>query len=118
MKKILASFGWARHGLHTVWKEESNFRLEVFIAILVITASVFFNLSRFEWIVAIASITIVLSGEVVNTVVEDLCNKIEPHHDPAIGKIKDMSGGFMLLVTVGAAIMGTFLFLPHVLALF
>ena len=118
MEKIYTSFGWARHGLYTVWKEEINFRREVFAGFLVIAASFYFNFSRVEWIIAIACITIVLIGEVVNTVVEDLCNKIEPHHDPMIGKVKDMAAGFMLLSLIGTSLMGLLLFGPHILALF
>lgn len=118
MNKILTSFTWAIHGLQTVWNEEINFRIDVFVGILVLAASFYFQFSRIEWIVAIACVTIVLTGEIANTVVEDLCNKIEPRHDPVIGKIKDMAAGFILLTSLGAAVMGAFLFLPHLLALF
>lgn len=118
MTRWLKSFGWARHGLRTVWQEEANFRIEVFFAFAVVALGIYFNFSRIEWIIAVACITIVLTGEIVNTVIEDLCNKIEPKQDPAIGKIKDMAAGFILLAAVGAAVMGIFLFLPHFLALF
>ncbi len=113
MKKWLKSFGWARNGLSTVWKEEANFRIELFAAFALIVFAAYFDFSVIEWVVVVAVITMVLTGEVVNTVVEDLCNKIEPRQDPAIGKIKDMAAGFVLLVSIGAGIMGSLLILAH-----
>lgn len=117
MRKWITSFGWARHGLYTVWQEEANFRIDVFFAFAVVALAIYFKFTQIEWIVAVACMTIVLSGEIVNTVIEDLCNKIEPRQDPAIGKIKDMAAGFILLAATGAGIIGVFLFLPHFLAL-
>ncbi len=113
MRKFLASFRWARHGLQTVWREEANFRTEIFLGVAMLAFAFLFDFSFIEWVIVIACITIVLAAEVVNTVIEDLCNKIEPHHDPAIGKIKDMAAAFVLLAVSGAGIMGALLIASH-----
>ena len=113
MRKFLASFRWAMHGLRTVWREEANFRTEILIGIVVLAIATWLNFTFIEWIVVTACITIVLAAEVVNTVVEDLCNKIEPHHDPVIGKIKDMAAAFVLLAVTGASVMGLLLIISH-----
>lgn len=115
MTKWYKSFGWARNGLATVWKEETNFRLEIFAAAILTALAFYYKFSLIEWVVVIAIITIVLTGEVVNTVIEDLCNKIEPKQDPAIGKIKDMAAGFVLLTSLGAGTMGALLIISHFL---
>lgn len=103
-------------GLRTVWREEANFRIEIFSTIVLLAFAIYFKFSVIEWTIAVAVVTIVLTGEVVNTVIEDLCNKIEPRQDPAIGKIKDMAAGFVLLAAMGAGIMGVLLILPHFFA--
>lgn len=115
MGRTIKSFGWAMNGLRTVWREEANFRIEIFSTIVLLGFATYFNFSAIEWTITVAIITIVLSGEVVNTVIEDLCNKIEPNQDPAIGKIKDMAAGFVLLAALGAGAMGVILILPHLL---
>ena len=115
MTKLFKSFVWAKNGLSAVWKEEENFRTELLCAAVLVVLAAYFNFSTIEWVIVVAIITIVLTGEIVNTVIEDLCNKIEPHQDPTIGKIKDMAAGFVLITSLGAGTMGTLLIVAHFL---
>lgn len=106
MNRLSKSFKWAISGLRTVWREEVNFRIEVSIATVVVLFGIYVNFLVLEWMIIIACIGAVLSAEMVNTAIEDLCNKIEPNTDVAIGKIKDVMGGFVLVVCITAAIIG------------
>lgn len=114
MAKLLKSFGWAMNGIQTVWSEEKNFRIESFIALAVIVLGFCFDFSTFEWVMIVSCIGAVLGAEMVNTAVEDLCNKVEPNTDPIIGKIKDMMGGFVLLVSMTAVIIGIIIFANYI----
>lgn len=113
MRRWMKSFGWALNGFKTVLREEANFQIELVFASVLILLAAYFDFSLIEWIVVIACVTIVLTGEIVNTVIEDLCNKIEPKQDPAIGKIKDMAAAFVLIAAAGAGLMGGLLILSH-----
>ncbi|HBB44488.1 MAG: diacylglycerol kinase [Parcubacteria group bacterium GW2011_GWA1_44_13] len=113
MNKLIKSFGWAINGLRTVWHEEVNFRIEVAIALAVVGGGTYLQFTKLEWAFIIVSICAVLSAEIVNTAVEDLCNKIEPNTDPIIGKIKDMMGGVVLLVCATSVIIGVMVFTNH-----
>lgn len=113
LQKSINSFVYAVRGLKSTWIEERNFRIEVVASLLVFFCVLFFKFTLFESLFCILGIALVLSAEIVNTVVEDLCNKVEPQHDPVIGKIKDMMASFVL-VSVGAAILiGTLVFYNH-----
>ena len=107
---MIKSFGWAMNGVRTVWREEVNFRIELFVGMAVVVLGFYFKLAIIEWVVIAGCITTVLSAEMVNTAIEDLCNKVEPNTDPAIGKIKDTMGGFVFIVALGAAIVGAMIF--------
>lgn len=109
------SFVFAWHGLVTVWKEELNFRIEVFISFFVIFYLVWFKFSFSESVACIIGITLVLISEIINTAVEDLCNKVEPNHDVFIGKIKDTMGAFVLISVLGALAIGVLVFYNHFL---
>ena len=113
MQKVIKSFGWATNGVRTTWREEVNFRIEILCAFGVIAAGVYLNFSKLEWAFIVACITAVLAAEMVNTAVEDLCNKVESNTDPVIGKIKDVMGGFVLIAVVGAVTIGTMVFSNH-----
>lgn len=110
MEGILKSFGWAMNGIRITWREEVNFRIESLIAFCVIVLGIFLRFSSAEWVIITGCIVAVLSAEMVNTAIEDLCNKIEPNADPVIGKIKDIMGGFVFIVILGAVIIGTMVF--------
>lgn len=111
MKKFLKSFGWARKGLGTVWKEERNFRIEAVMAVLVIVAGFIRDFAPVQWLFLIIAIALVLLAEIVNTAIEDICDVIEPNKSPAIGKIKDMMAAYVLFSSIVAAIIGLFIFL-------
>lgn len=101
------------NGLRTVWREEANFRIEVVIALVIVGAGFYLHFTKLEWAFIIVSICAVLSAEMVNTAVEDLCNKIEPNTNEIIGKIKDVMGGAVLLVCITSTIIGVMVITNH-----
>jgi diacylglycerol kinase (ATP) len=113
MQKLLKSIGWAVNGLYVVWQEERNFRLEILIAILVVCGGLYLGFTKLEWAFVLVCIFAVFCAEIINTAIEDLCNRVEPNTDPMIGKIKDMMGGFVLLVCIMSAIIGVMVFTNH-----
>lgn len=110
MNKLIKSFGWAISGVRTVWLEEINFRIEIAVALLVVAGGIYLNFSKIEWAFIIVCISAVLSTEILNTAIEDLCNKVEPNTDSVIGKIKDMMAGFVLVISFASVIVGTIIF--------
>ncbi len=114
MMKLIKSFGWAMNGLRTVWREEVNFRIEVCVAVVAVALAVWLNFGALGWILLWMCIIAVLASEMVNTAIEDLCDRVEPAHDPVIAKIKDIMAGFVLLVSAGAFIIGVTLFIGYI----
>lgn len=101
------------NGIRAAWREEVNFRIEILVAIGITLAGAYLNFSKLEWAFIVMCIAAVLAAEMINTAIEDLCNKVEPNTDPVIGKIKDMMGGFVLIIVVGAVIIGAMVFSNH-----
>ncbi|KND47870.1 MAG: diacylglycerol kinase (ATP dependent) [Parcubacteria bacterium C7867-006] len=118
LKKSLNSFGYALRGIKTTWQEENNFQIMSVITVAVLFIVFYFDFTLLESALVVISITVVLSFEMMNTAIEDLCNKIEPNQDPVIGKIKDISSGFVLLSSIGALIVGIIVFYSHFSYLF
>ena len=111
--RTIKSFKYAWNGLRTTWKEESNFRVEILAAFLVILSIFIFNFSLLESALLVFAITLVLVSEIINTIVEDLCNKIESNQDQVIGKIKDMAAAFVLLSSVCSVVIACLVFYSH-----
>lgn len=117
INKFFFSLKCAINGIKTVFKEEQNFKIEFFLGLLAILLGIILHITKIEMIIIILCITIILSAETVNTAIEDLCDKVEPHHDKTIGKIKDIMAGFVLIASMGSIIIGITMFLPKILVL-
>lgn len=109
----LRSLGHALRGFKNVWMEESNFRIITFFAVVALVVGYYFDFSILDFSICAVIITIVLVAEMINTAIEDLCNKIEPNQDPTIGKIKDISSAVVLVSSLGALASGFLVFYAH-----
>lgn len=113
LTKIYHSFLFSWNGLKTTWREEQNFRIEILIGVIVVFCIIFLKFSFIESLALIIAIILVLTAEIVNTAIEDLCNRVEPEHDFIIGKIKDTMAAFVLITALGSAIIGVIVFWHH-----
>ena len=113
MSKLLQSFKYAFAGLRLAWVEEANFRIQSACAVFVIVLGIVVNLSMFDFVLIVLVTSCVLTAEVFNTALEELCDKFQPTHDPHVAKIKDLSAAAVLLMSAGAIIIGALIFLPY-----
>lgn len=117
MKKFLKSFTHTLHGLQYAFKHEQNFRIEIFCAVAVIGCAFVFNISKLEWLVVIINIAAVLTAELFNTAIENLCNMIHRATHPFIKIIKDVSAAAVVVTALCAFVCGCIIFIPHIITL-
>ena len=106
-KNFLSSAKNAFFGIRAVVRRERNFRIQLFIAIAVVTACIFFQVSAQLFLWVAFAIFFVLSMELVNTAVEaviDLVCKNTPH--PLAKFAKDAAAGAVLLASAFAVVVG------------
>lgn len=114
-KKKIESVRYAIKGLSIAWREESNFRFEIYCAVLVLLLAYFLDLPQSEFLVVIFMLGFILTAEAFNTALEELCDKFQPTHDPHIAKIKDLSAAAVLISAVTAIMVGAIIFIPRIL---
>mgnify|MGYP001569788203 CR=1 FL=1 len=112
-KKILWSFGHAFRGLRSALQGGRNFKILILAAILIIAFAYYLHFTYLEFTVLILTIAVVLFGELINTALEQILNMLEPNHHPLVGKIKDMAAGSVLVLALGAFLVGILLFSLH-----
>jgi diacylglycerol kinase len=111
-KKFL-SFGDSLNGLSVAWREEAHFKVHVAMATTALLASWAFQISKIELMFVVVMIGIVMTAEIFNTALEELCDKFSPTHDPHIGKIKDLAAAAVFTSSVAAFIVGVIIFYPY-----
>ena len=113
----LKSFVYAGRGLRWLVQDEHNARLHLAASILVVAAGAFLKISMNDWRWLIVAMALVWLAEAFNTMVEELCDRIQPDFDPAIGRIKDIAAGAVLIAAMVSALIGMMTLGPPLLKL-
>ncbi len=114
LKNFIKSFKYAIDGICLSIKAERNVKIHIIIMFLVIIAGFIFKINKYEWIVCIVCFAIVIGGELFNTAIERIVNVIIPYKDDKAKNIKDISAGAVLVLAIGAFIIGLIIFVPKI----
>lgn len=117
-KKIINSFKYALQGIFTSFKTEKNMKIHIIIMILVIIAGVIFKINKIEWIICVLLFTMVIAGELFNTSIETVVDMVMPEKNEKAKIAKDVAAGAVLVLAIGAAIIGIMIFMPKIIGLF
>lgn len=113
LKSYLTSMKRAGGGIWFVLKTEKNFKIQSIAALAVIVLSFAVGLSKWEWIVIVLLIGMVLSLELINSTVEKVVDIIHPRFHGQVKVIKDILAGAVLIAATIAAIIGVIIFWPY-----
>lgn len=111
----IKSFANAFSGIRSMLKAEHNFRIHIFIFLLVIISGFLLRISTAEWIMIIIVSGLVLSSECFNTALEYLSDKVSPDYNDKIKKVKDVAAAGVLISAITAAITGLLIFVPRII---
>jgi len=117
IKKFLQGFQFAASGLNAAFKER-NFKIFCVAAVSVIVLMFIFKASLFEKIILILTISFTMALELINTQIEKTLDFLHPSYHQKIKTIKDVCAGAVLIMCLGAAIVGILIFLPYFLEIF
>ena len=112
MKKrtIIDSFNYAVSGIITSLKTEKNMKFHYIIAIITITASLFFDFTRIELLILLFAISLVVVAEMINTALERVVDLITEDFHPLARVVKDVAAGAVLIAAINSIIVGYLLF--------
>lgn len=113
LTKLIRSFGYAFKGIKQIYKEEQNFRVHTFVSVLVIVGLIAFSFTYIESAVILLCIGFVLVTEMVNTVIENTWDHLEPNHHPVVKSVKDMMAAAVLISAATAIIVGVLVVTHH-----
>jgi undecaprenol kinase len=108
----------ALSGLRYAFRHEKNFRIECYIAIILLFLLVIFPLAIWERVILLCMIGGVLSIELANTIVERIIDILKPRLHPYARVIKDIMAATVLLSALTAFIVGCIILIPHIVELF
>ena len=116
LRKLVHSFVHAFRGLNFAFITQRNFRIHLLTLCLVIVAGFFFRLNILEWLIILGCCCVVITAELFNTALEELCNKLHPEKDSQIGIVKDISAAAVLVAAIFALVTGLLIFGNKIIA--
>ena len=115
MKKFIKSFKYALEGLWLELRRETNLKIDILVMIIITILGFVLKISQIEWIICIILFSLVISGELFNTAIERIVDVIMPEKNEKAKAIKDISAGAVLILAIGAAIIGLMIFIPKII---
>lgn len=114
IKRRIQSILNALNGIRILITTEIHFKLQFFIAFIVIFLGVIFEISAIEWMIQCLIITLVLVAEAFNTAIEKMADFVHPNYHKKIGLIKDIAAGSVLITAILAIILGAMIYIPKI----
>ena len=114
IQQFTKSLSHATKGLGHVLRNERNFQNELFVALVVILAMIYFRVTRTEMVALFLVIAGVLILELLNTVVERVVDILKPRIHPYARLIKDLMAAVVLISAIFSVIVGVIIFLPYI----
>lgn len=120
LTKFFKGFGYAFHGILEAL-EGRNMRVHVVAFVVVVLAGWYFQLQIWEWIAILLISAAVMSAEVVNSAIEDVCNTLRDTLKVSYDgtrAARDMAAGAVLILAITAVLVAALIFGPRIAALF
>ena len=117
LKKFFHSFKYPIKGLKYAYRNEQNLAFDVGMAVLVSIFGFIFNLEKYEWLILILTIGLVISCELINTAIEATVDLVTEEYHPLAKVAKDTSAAAVFIFAIVAIIVGLIIFLPKIIAL-
>jgi diacylglycerol kinase (ATP) len=112
----LASFGHALRGV-AVLLRQPNARIHAVAAVLVTILGLALQVSALEWCALALAMALVLGAEALNTAIELVVDMVQPEWHALARDAKDVAAAGVLMCTLGAVVVGLWVFAPRLWAM-
>ena len=107
---LLDSFNYAFEGIIHVLRTQRNMRIHFVIAVVVLVAAIFADVTKLELIALLLAIAFVLIAEMINTAIEGAIDVATTSFDPMAKLAKDIAAGAVLIAAINAVAVGYLVF--------
>jgi diacylglycerol kinase (ATP) len=111
VKKLLDSFNYALEGIIYSVRTQRNMRIHLVVALIILTACFFYDLSKIELLIILITITMVITAELFNTAIELAIDSTTNYYHPLAKLAKNAAAGGVLICAINAVAVGYIIFL-------
>ncbi len=115
-RNFLDAWKNAINGIIYATTTQSNVKKQLVIAVVVMIISLFFKLSKAEFLILIFAVVLIIFAEMLNTAIETVVDLYIDVYHPKAKVAKDVGAGAVVIAAVNAVIVGYFLFFDKISA--
>lgn len=93
---------------------QSNIKKQLLIAVVVMLVSLFFNLTKAEFLCLIFTVVLIIFAEMINTAIETVVDLYTDLYHPKAKIAKDVGAGAVVITAINALIVAYFLFFEKI----
>lgn len=112
---VLRAAKWSMLGLRAAWLNESSFRLEVCMFLVLGPLGWYMGGSGVERVLLIGSCLLVMAMELMNSSMEAVIERYGAEHHPLAGRAKDMGSAAVFVLMMNVVLVWALLLLPRYL---
>ncbi|MCG1022338.1 diacylglycerol kinase family protein [Sutcliffiella horikoshii] len=109
------SFFFAFEGLLFVLRTERNIKFHLVIALMMIGLSLYFDITKVEWMILFLVIGGMFVIEIINTAIENVVDLVTEEFHPLAKTAKDVAASAALVFACISVIIGVILFGPYIM---
>ena len=113
-RSLIESFNNAINGIISTFRSERNMKIHIAAGVLVLGLSLFYDLTRLEFIIVCITIALVIICELFNTAIEILIDTLIGIYHPRAKAVKDTAAGAVLVSALLSVIVAYFIFFDRV----
>ena len=113
-RNLIDSFNNAVNGILSAVRSERNMKIHISAAALVLILSLFYDLTRTEFLIVCITIAIVIICELFNTAIEVIIDTLIDIYHPKAKVVKDTAAGAVFIASVLSVLVGYFIFFDRV----
>ena len=107
---LLDSFNNAIKGIIETARTERNMKIHLTVAVLVLIACFFFDISKIEVLIVGICVTMVIAAQLINTAIEAAIDMTTNYYHPLAKVAKNAAAARVFITAVGAVICGYIIF--------
>jgi len=113
-KNLIESFNNAINGIVSTVRTERNMKLHIVAAALILILSLFYDLTRNEFMIICITIAIVIICELFNTAIEVIIDTLIGVYHPKAKVVKDTAAGAVFISAILSILVAYFIFFDRV----
>lgn len=117
IKRFINSWKNSFAGLAYAYTQEQSLTIHTILTVIVVASGIYFKIGTFQWALVLFAMALIIATELLNTAIEATVDLVTEEYHPLAKIAKDCASAAVFVVSIMAAGMWIYVFLPKIIEL-